>query len=395
MSITTKMTFTKYIPTRMLFGNGQLNHLHECAMPGKKAMIIISNGKSTRANGYLERTENELHMAGVDTVVFDGIEANPLRKNVMDGARFANENGCDFLVALGGGSCMDAGKGIALVATNGGDLWDYIRGGSGKAQPITKEPLPLVCITTTAGTGSEIDMGAAFTNEVTKEKVGLKTEELFPVLSIVDPELTLSVPPAFTMYQGFDALAHSLEGYVSNQANAMSDIFALAAIEHVGHYLARAVRDGSDLEAREHVLLGNSLSGMLMDVGGVTSMHALEDTLSGYHHTLPHGAGLMLLADAYFRHMITHHYCDARFVRMAQAMGMEGAAKPEDFLTVLRQLLEDCGYGDMKMSDFGITPDEFEQAVRDSKTVSARLFTHDLIPLSDEDCLKIYQESYR
>jgi alcohol dehydrogenase len=112
------MSFHMYVPTRILFGAGQLNNLHDQAMPGKKAMIIISNGKSTRANGYLERVEAELHQAGVETVVFDKIQPNPLKSTVMEGGAFARENACNFIVALGGGSCMDASKAIATVATN-------------------------------------------------------------------------------------------------------------------------------------------------------------------------------------------------------------------------------------------------------------------------------------
>jgi len=144
-----------YIPTRTLFGVGQLNELKDQGMPGKKAMIIISNGKSTRANGYLVRVEEQLKLAGVETVVFDKVEPNPLKSTIMLGSAFARENGCDFVVALGGGSCIDASKAIALMATNPGDLWDYIQSGTGKRKAIENKPLPIVAITTTAGTGSE------------------------------------------------------------------------------------------------------------------------------------------------------------------------------------------------------------------------------------------------
>ena len=146
--------FNLHVPTRVLFGCGQLNQLHAQAMPGKKAMIIVSNGKSVKANGYLARTEEQLHQAGVETFLFDKIEANPLRATVTAGGHAASEGGADFLVALGGGSVLDASKGIAVVAANGGDVWDYITNGTGKGLPIAKEPLPIIAITTTAGTGS-------------------------------------------------------------------------------------------------------------------------------------------------------------------------------------------------------------------------------------------------
>lgn len=151
------MSFQMYVPTRILFGDGQLDNLHQQAMPGKKALLVISGGKSTKENGALARTEEQLKKAGVTTMVFDRIEANPLKSTVMTGAAFARKNGCDFVVALGGGSVMDAAKAIAAMATNSGDLWDYMNGGTGKGLPLGEAPLPVIAITTTAGTGSEVD----------------------------------------------------------------------------------------------------------------------------------------------------------------------------------------------------------------------------------------------
>lgn len=213
-------------------------------------MIVISNGKSTRVNGYLARTEEQLALAGIKSIVFDKVQANPLKDTVMEGSTFAKDNGCDFIVALGGGSCIDASKAMAVMATNDGDLWDYIASGTGKGKPIVNEPLPIVAVTTTAGTGSETDAGSVITNPETNEKVAFINPALFPKLAIVDPELMCSVPPVFTAYQGFDALSHSLEGYISKFANLMSDMYAITAIENVSRYLARAVHDGNDLEAR-------------------------------------------------------------------------------------------------------------------------------------------------
>lgn len=286
------MSFNMYVPTRVLFGAGELNNLHTHKMPGKKAMIVISKGKSTRANGYLARTEEQLKLSGVESVVFDKVEANPLKSTVMAGGAFVKENNCDFIVALGGGSCMDAAKAIAVMATNDGDCWDYINGGSGKGMPIEHKPLPVIAITTTAGTGSEVDAWGVITNEEKNEKIGFGgIDELFPVLAIVDPELMITVPPKFTAYQGFDALFHSVEGYVSMCANLMSDMYAITAIENIGRNLVKAVKNGNDLDAREKVAFGNTLSGTVMCVGAVTSQHSLEHAMSAYHQELPHGAG--------------------------------------------------------------------------------------------------------
>ena len=174
-------------------------------------MVVISNGKSTKENGSLAATEEQLKKAGVETVLFDKIMANPLKSTVMEGAACAKENGCDFIVALGGGSVMDASKAIAAMATNDGDLWDYISGGTGKGSPLVNEPLSIIAITTTAGTGSEVDQWGVISNEETNEKIGFGGyDSLFPKIAVVDPALMKSVPPKFTAYQGFDALFHSV-----------------------------------------------------------------------------------------------------------------------------------------------------------------------------------------
>ncbi|PQV43281.1 iron-containing alcohol dehydrogenase [Methanohalophilus euhalobius] len=384
-----------YVPTRTLFGAGQLNNLHEQKMPGKKAMIVISKGKSIRENGYLARTEEQLKLAGVETVVFDKVEANPLRSTVMVGGAFVKENNCDFIVALGGGSCMDAAKAIAVMATNEGDYWDYIPSGSGKGMPLKNSPLPVIAITTTAGTGSETDSGTVITHEEKHEKTGFVHEELFPVLAIVDPELMLTVPPKFTAYQGFDALFHSVEGYVSNGANLMSDMYAITAIENIAKNLAKTVKNGNDLDAREKVAFGNTLSGTVMCVGILTSQHSLEHAMSAYHQELPHGAGLIMISKAYFTHFIDKHVCDDRFVQMAKVMGMEDAKEPMDFIKMLVKLQEDCGVADLRMSDYGITPDEFKTMAKNAKDTMGFLFTCDRTELSIDDCVAIYEASYK
>ena len=390
------MSFRMYVPTRIVFGAGMLNKLSRQKMPGKKAMIVISNGKSTRANGSLDRTIAELDKAGVESVVFDKIMANPLKSTVMEGGAFAKENGCDFIVALGGGSVMDASKAIATMATNDGDLWDYVYGGTGKCQRIPNNPLPIIAITTTAGTGSEVDQYGVISNEDTNEKIGFGGDDrLFPCTAIVDPELMKSVPPKFTAYQGFDALFHSTECYIAGTANLMSDMYALTAIENIGKYLARAVQDGSDMEAREHVAFANTLSGVVMTLSACTSEHSMEHAMSAYHHDLPHGAGLIMISLPYYEHFIAKHACDDRFIRMAQALGKPDADKPEDFLTVLADLQKACGVDNLKMSDYGIQPDEFMTLAQNARATMGGLFKADRVPLSDEECAAIFEKAYR
>ncbi len=388
-------SFNYAVPTTALFGCGQLNNLNIQELPGKKALIVISNGKSTRENGYLARVEEQLCLADIEYVVFDKIQPNPLKDTVMEGGLFARKKGCDFIVALGGGSVMDASKGIAVMATNEGDLWDYIKSGTGKGKEIENMPLPIVAITTTAGTGSETDCGGVITNPETHEKTGLVDPMLFPRLAVIDPGLMKTVPPRFTAYQGFDALFHSVEGYISKKANLMSDMVGSEAIKNIGKYLARAVHNGDDMEAREHVAFANYLSGIEMCVGSTSSQHSLEHAMSAYHQDLPHGAGLIMLSKSYFSFFIGKHQCDARFVEMAKLLGLKTAAQPMDFIAALTNLQKACGVDDLKMSDYGITPGEFETMAKNAMNTMGGLFLCDRYTLTVEDCIKIYANAYK
>lgn len=390
------MSYQFYVPTRTLFGAGMLNELHNQTMPGKKAMVVISNGKSMKTTGTLDRVLKELSAAGVETAVFDKVQANPLRSTVMAGAAFAKENSCDFMVALGGGSVMDASKAMAAMATNDGDIWDYMFGGTGGGKTLVSKALPMICITTTAGTGSEADQWGVITNDATNEKIGFGGYDcLFPVLSIVDPELMVSVPAEFTAYQGFDALFHSTECYISKAHNLMGDMLALTAIENIGKYLVRAVRDGTDLEAREGVAFANNLSGQVMTVSCCTSEHSMEHAMSAYHQELSHGAGLIMISKEYYQHFVDCHVCDERFVAMAKVLGKSDASCAQDFVDVLVQLQKDCSVADLKMSDFGIQESELDILARNARETMGGLFGADPCELSHEQCVAIYQKSYR
>ncbi len=390
------MPFTFNIPTNFVFGPGSVQKLHKQRLPGKKALIVISSGKSTRANGYLDTVQDQLTQAGVDFAVFDKMAANPVIDNVMDGAACARENGCDFVIGLGGGSSIDGAKAIAMMAPNEGNYWDYIYGGTGGGQKLKNKPLPIVAIPTTAGTGTELDAWTIITNEATNEKMSGGNRNTFPVLAIVDPDLMSTVPPKFTAYQGFDALFHSTESYINKTKNLMRDMLALRAIEAVGRNLARACEDGKDMAAREQVAFGSSLSGMVMSVDNLCSEHSMEHPLSAYHPEIPHGAGLIMISRAYYAHMVEN--CPAlhdRFIDMAKAMGKEDAKEPMDFVTALVDLQKACGVDDLKMSDYGITPEEFPTFAQNARTTMGILFKMDRIELTDEDLVKIYTASFK
>ena len=388
-------TFDFNNPTRLLFGSGMLNALGEQKLPGKKALLLTSNGKSTKVNGYLDRTAAQLNKAGVDYVLFDKIMENPVKEVVMEGAAFARENGCDCIVALGGGAVLDASVAISAMATNEGTLWDHVFGGTGKGIPLSKPGLPIVTITTTAGTGSEMNCWGVISNLDTNEKIGFGDPMLTPVLAIVDPELMLTVPPKYTAYQGFDALFHNTEVMMSKGVNILSEAIALSAIESIAKYLPIAVQDGANLEAREHVAYGSTMAGITMQLTSTTAQHSMEHSMSAYHHNLPHGAGLIMISEAFAEFFIERHACDGQFVKMARVMGIPDADKPEDFITALVALQKACGVADLRMSDYGFRPDEAMTLTKGARAMQGGLFAANPCEMTDEDCAGIFEKSYR
>ena len=218
----------------------------------------------------------------------------------MAGAALAKAENCDFIVGLGGGSPIDAAKAIAVMATNPGDYWDYMVRGTGGGRPVSVTPLPVVAITPTAGTGTEADPWTVISNAPTGEKFGFGIDGTFPVLAVVDPELMLTVPRDYTGFQGFDALFHSLEGYLANRATPVSDIFALKAVSLIAENLPAAVFDGGDIAARGNMALANTLSGMGGRTSGRISEHAVGHILIVVYKKLPDGARVVILGVAYF-----------------------------------------------------------------------------------------------
>lgn len=389
------MNFTYSIPTRILFGTGTLNELHTQKLPGRKALIVTTTGKSIRQFGYLDRVQKQLEKAGIPAVLFDKILPNPVKRHVMEGAALARKEACDFIIGLGGGSSIDSAKSIAVMATNEGDYWDYIAGGTGKGLVPQNRPLPVVAITTTAGTGTEADPWTVVTKEETHEKIGFGYDETFPVLSIVDPELMATVPPALTAYQGFDALFHSTEGYLANCANPISEALSIKAIELVGKNLANAVNNGKDMAAREGMAAANTISGMVESTSSCLSKHSLEHALSAYHPGLPHGAGLIMISLAYYTHFARAHACDAKMIDMARALGDKNANDPMDFVKALGRLQAACGVDNLKMSDYGIKREELPKMAKNARDTMGDLFNYDPVPLSEADCIAIYGQSYR
>lgn len=384
--------FQFYMPTKVLFGPGQIKKLHLEQMPGKKALIVTSCGQSTKKYGYLATLENELKLAGADYVLFDQVRPNPTRQNVMDGAAKAKDNGCDFVVALGGGSPIDCAKCIALMMVNDGDLWDYSQTAKGGKKAFTHPGVPIVAITTNAGTGTEVDMFSVISDDGKEEKTGIFDISMFPVISVVDSELMESVPPTFTAYQGMDAFFHAAESVINKNEHPMGEMFALKAIELIAKYLPAAYKNGADKEARAYMALANSLAGYYMLC---TSEHTMEHVMGSYHPDLAHGAGLIMISHEYFDFFAERKAAEEQMIKMAKAMGVENPKSGKDFIKALNKLIADVGCADLRMSEHGITYEEIEKWPSHCHEVLGGNNDADPLPLSDEDYLGIFQRSFK
>ncbi len=388
------MNFDFNSPTRIIFGSGSIAELGKLPLPGKKAMLLMSCGQSAKISGAYDKTVEGLKSAGVEVFEFAKVMENPVHTMIMEGAAFAREHECDFIVALGGGAVLDSSTAIAAMATNPGELWDYVWGGTGKGKRLKKPGLPVVTITLTAGTGSEVNCWGVISNLETKEKIGFGDPLLQPLLAIVDPELMKTVPPQYTAFQGFDALFHHTEVMMSNSLNIMSEALALSAIENIAAYLPRAVADGNDLEARERVAYAATMAGLTMQLTSVTAQHSMEHSMSAYHHNLPHGAGLIMISKEFAQFFIDRHACDEQFIKMARVMGMPNADKAQDFITALEALKEKCGVADLRMSSYGIEWTESVTLAEGAVSMQGGLFYANPCDMTIGECAEIFEKSY-
>lgn len=382
--------FSFYMPTRLFFGNGAVKKLARARLP-QGCGLIITGGTSTTRLGYVAKVQDALAEAGHDTIVYDKVQPNPTIEGVRECAALCRAENIAFVVGLGGGSSIDTAKAVAIMATNDGDWWDYIHGGSGGGKRIANDGLPIVAIPTTAGTGTEADPFTVITNG--EEKIGGGGEKCFPTISIVDPDFMMTVPPHLTAYQGFDAFFHAAEGYLAKTATPISEMFSLKAVELIGKSLATAVHEGGNADARADVALANTLAGFVETLSSCTGEHAIEHALSAYHPALPHGAGLIMISKAYWSRFMESS--GDRLIDLARALGHTDAAKPEDFINALTNLQKRCNMRELRLSGYGVKPEDFGKIADNAIDTMGGLFRVDPRPLTREDMIEILRESYK
>ncbi|MFQ6871465.1 L-threonine dehydrogenase [Romboutsia timonensis] len=238
--------------------------------------VLVQIGLVGKVTELLEKND-------IGYVIYDGTKPNPTVKNVNDGLSLLKENECDFVISLGGGSPHDCAKGIALLATNGGDIKDY------EGVNKSKYPqLPLITINTTAGTASEMTIFSIITDEDRHIKMALVDKHMTPVMAVNDPMLMVAMPKSLTSATGMDALTHSIEAYVSTNATPITDACAEKSIELIAKYLKRAVENGNDIKARDMMAYAEFLAGMAFNNASLGYVHAMAHQLGGFYD-LPHG----------------------------------------------------------------------------------------------------------
>ncbi len=284
-------SFQFYLPTRVYFGKGTIEKVGEETKKLGKRALVVTGGKSARRMGALQKVETFLKKMGVETILFEEVEANPGLETIKRGTDLTKGEKCQIIVGLGGGSSMDAAKGIAVSSTNPDPFTQYL--GRNK---LKETPLPVVAIPTTAGTGSEVTPYAVFTatTDGKHRKKIMADPSIFPKVALVDPELTLSLPSSVTADTGIDALSHAIEGLISNNSQPLSDYLALEAIKLLSSYLPEAVKNPQDIEIRSRVLYASLLAGMVIAQTGAILVHGMSYRLTS-DLNLPHGRACAIL----------------------------------------------------------------------------------------------------
>jgi alcohol dehydrogenase len=313
---TDPLAFDHQPRTRLVFGAGTLVRLGGLArdLGGRRTLLVTDRGIA--AAGHADRARAALERAGLAVAVFDAVRENPTTLDVGRCVAAARAHVADLLVGLGGGSSMDTAKGCNFILTNGGQMRDYW--GVGKA---AKPMLPLIAIPTTAGTGSECQSAALIADEASHQKMACLDPKAAARIALLDPELTVSQPPAVTAHTGVDALTHAVESAVTRKRNAISLMYAHEAFKRLVPALPRVLADPNDVEARGHMLLGAALAGLAVENSMLGAAHSCANPLTA-HFNVVHGeaVGLML------PHLIRFNAAQDDATRLAYA---ELASAPE------------------------------------------------------------------
>lgn len=344
------------VPGQIITGSGALTMAEETLKGlGKKALIVTD--KVMIQLGNCAKVETALKNQGIDYAIYSEIVGEPTDTMIENGLKVYKENGCDFLVALGGGSPIDSMKAIGSLVVNGGNISDYM----GKV--IDVEMPPLVAIPTTAGTGSEATQFTIITDTKKDIKMLLKGKVLMPKLAIIDPQFTMTAPPKITAATGLDALCHAVEAYTSRKAQTLSDSFAMSAVKRIFKFLPVAFKDGKNEEARIQMSVAALEAGIAFNNASVTIIHGMSRPIGALFH-VAHGLSNAMLMKECLGFALEGAY--DRFADLGHAIGVadatdEDKAAAEKFLSAIEGIVKELETP--TLAEFGIDKEEFFKVI--------------------------------
>lgn len=388
--------FFYFVPVKVVFGAGKLKEAGGYVKQYGKKALIVTTGPFFKDSGLVGRIQKILDESGVESELFFDVSPNPFSTQVDAGAEFGKKTGCDVIIGLGGGSAIDAAKGIAVAMGHDAPIWNYCPSGDPDDLTATEKTLPIIAITTTSGTGSHTTPYAVITNPVTKEKPGLGSDYTYANVAIVDPELMLSVPKKISASTGFDVLAHSIEAYTSNQATPITDKMAEEAIRIVGKYLRRAVENGNDLEARTAMAYADTLAGFSIAVAGITLCHSISHAVGGVCETI-HGESLAAMTPHTMRLSMAsspEKYKNiGMFLRDECCCDGEECCNPESSVQEVEKLINDIEMN-IPLSKQGVKESDFAEIAGGTTKYMGGGLDNDPRKSNYEDIIAILKKSF-
>jgi alcohol dehydrogenase class IV len=376
------MKFNYFLPVNVAFGAGKVDEVGTLAAPYGKKALIVTGRSSAKKSGLYDRVSASLKAQGIEHALFDKVAQNPLTTTAEEGAALAKAEGCDLVVAIGGGSIMDCAKAIAFLSVNDGDINDYIFN-----RKTGTEALPLVLIPTTCGTGSEGNGFAVLTNPENGDKKSLRCNAIVAKVSIVDPTCMMTMPKKILASVGFDALCHNMEAYTTKIAQPFTDALSLYAMKLIAENLVKIYKgEDESLEAWEKITVASTIGGMVINTAGVTLAHGMEHPASGLKDIV-HGHGLAALTPA-----ITDASWQGNPEKFGEISRLLGGHGPEDCGDQIRKLLKELDL-DVTLSDLGIAEADVPWMAENCMKVSAASVANHPVLFTQEEIAEIYRKA--
>jgi len=383
------MNFDLYLPVEVIFGVGSVNKVGEVGRRFGYRVLIATGKKSTKENGALDRVVESLNRNGAEEIIiFDQIEPNPTDKSVNLASEIVVKEKIDYIIGLGGGSSLDSTKAISIVSSNEGYAWDYVNYPEGpRLIPFLNRPV--ICIPTTAGTGSEVNRYSVLSNPIRKEKMVISHSLNYPRVAIIDPSLTVSMDRRLTALTGIDALMHALESLTNRLSNFFAEDLAIRAIQIIRRWLPVAIEEPENLQARSYMSYAAMLAGIAIDRKRVALIHGMEHPVSAHYPHIAHAEGLSALGVAITD--FNYKGNPEKYALFAELMGYE--PKPHMAVKALEEFLEKVGLR-LSLKELGVEREKIERLTEDTYMLSRGLFPINPVEPTTEDIYKLYERAY-